>query len=51
MSGLAFATMVLICGVVWGGFASLVLLAVSRESVKIATAGAEGDETEGSGAR
>lgn len=31
MSGLAVAVMVAVCGVVWGGFALLLVLALRRE--------------------
>ena len=34
MSGTAIATMIVICGLVWGGLASLVVYAFRRESRK-----------------
>lgn len=34
MSGLAVAVMVAVCGVVWGGFAVLLALALRREGAR-----------------
>jgi len=35
MSGLAVSVMIVICGIVWGGFALLVARAVRKEAVKV----------------
>lgn len=34
MSGLAWTVMAVICGTVWGGFVSLLVFALRRESAK-----------------
>ena len=34
MSGLAVFVMIVICGIVWGGFAVLIALAVRKEAAK-----------------
>jgi Flp pilus assembly protein protease CpaA len=39
MNGTAILTMVLICGLVWGGFVTLVILALRRERAKGKDAG------------
>jgi len=48
MSGTAIATMIVICGVVWGGFALLLTRAVRHEGRKRDETG-EGDEPGASG--
>ena len=34
MTSIAIATMVIICGIVWGGFATLAMLAIRSEKNK-----------------
>lgn len=39
MTGIAIATMILVCGVVWGGFGWLLMRAVRSEGAKERAAG------------
>ena len=43
MNGTAVAMMVIICGAVWGGFATLLVRALRSESAKRAESGPAGD--------